>query len=139
MSSILIHIILYLRSRKRAANLPNQSARQQVIQRQMYILMFASIGIFLATSLPVGIYKILSIRERSILSNLQQMITVWTAFGWFQSLNYAVNFYIHCLTSTLFRKEFCERMKSLIGRSSHASTGHSLELGNTRTQTLTTK
>ena len=125
MSSILIHIILYLRSRKRATNLPNQSARQQVIQRQMYILMFASIGIFLATSLPVGIYKILSIRERSILSNLQQMITVWTAFGWFQSLNYAVNFYIHCLTSTLFRKEFLQ----LIGCARLAGRNHISVLG----------
>ena len=67
---ILIDIFINLRFRKRALVQPNQTLqqaqnmkRQKILQRQMFILMFASICIFLITSLPLGICKITSVRQ----------------------------------------------------------------------------
>mgnify|MGYP002379140567 FL=1 len=144
---LVIDTIIKIQSRKRTATQATQniftnqtSQRQNQLQKQMFILMFVSICVFFLTNLPLTLYKIIASQlSKNLEAEAVAFSINWTALGWVQSLNYAVNFYIHCLTSTLFRKEFCERMKSLIGRSSHAPTGHSLELGNTRTQTLTTK
>lgn len=144
---LVIDTIIKIQSRKRTvtqatqnifANQSNQ--RQNQLQKQMFILMFVSICVFFLTNLPLTLYKIIA---SQLSKNLEaEAITLsinWTALGWIQSLNYAVNFYVHCLTSTLFRKEFCEQMKLFIGRNFHAPTEHSYELGNTRTQTLSAK
>ncbi|CAF4266918.1 unnamed protein product, partial [Adineta steineri] len=111
-----------VRIRKRTVIQPTQTLRennkanqQRNIQLQMFILTLTSIGIFLITTLPISVYKITSPRDTQIIISLFEIITVWTGLGWFQSLNYAVNFYIHCLTSTLFRKEFKQQMKFICG------------------------
>ena len=95
---ILIDIFINVRLRKRALVQPNQAwqqvqstQRHKTLQRQMFILMFASICIFLITSLPLGIYKIISAREADISILVFQILSVWTGLGWFQSLNYAVS------------------------------------------------
>jgi hypothetical protein len=97
MLTILIDMIISIRLRKRALVQPTQAwqnnqniRRQKTLQKQMFILMFASICIFLITSLPLAIYKITSPRQADILNSIYQILTIWTALAWFQSLNYAV-------------------------------------------------
>ncbi|CAF0771832.1 unnamed protein product [Adineta steineri] len=97
MTLIAIFINIYLR--KRAIIQPTQTIhgnqnmiRQKQMHKQMLILMFAILYIQ-----PVVI----------------DITIIWTALGWIQSLNYAINFYIHCLTSTLFRTEFKLLMKNI--------------------------
>ncbi|CAF1330203.1 unnamed protein product [Adineta steineri] len=118
----LIDIYLNIQARKRAVIQPthgshehNRSQYQKNLQRQMFILMLTSIGIFLITTLPVATYKITSARQSNISTAIMQVAGVWIGLGWFQSLNYALHFYSHCLTSTLFRKEFMLQMKYLAG------------------------
>jgi hypothetical protein len=93
----LIDIFINIRIRKRAvvqpANTPhgdNKSNRQKSLQTQMFILMTASITIFLITTLPVAIYKIKSPREADISTSILTVVSVWVGLGWFQTLNYAV-------------------------------------------------
>ncbi len=95
---MLIDIFINVRIRKRALIQPNQAwqntqnmNRQKTLQTQMFILMFASISIFLISCLPLAIYKITSPRQDDILDAIYQILSIWTALAWFQSLNYAVN------------------------------------------------
>ncbi|CAF0880273.1 unnamed protein product [Adineta steineri] len=118
----LTDIYINIQARKRAVIQPtngshdhHRSQHQKNLQRQMFILMLTSIGIFLTTTLPVATYKITSARQSNISTSIMQVAGVWIGLGWFQSLNYALNFYSHCLTSTLFRKEFILQMKYLAG------------------------
>jgi hypothetical protein len=93
----LIDIIINIRVRKRAVVQSTQAwqndqnaKRQKTLQKQMFILMFASICIFLITGLPLAIYKITSPRQANVFAVVYQILTVWTILTWFQSLNYAV-------------------------------------------------
>lgn len=94
---ILVDIFIILRVRKRAVIQPNvgtghsqKSQQQRHLQLQMFVLMIASIAIFLITTLPIAIYRITSPRERNVSNSIVRIISVWVGLGWFQSLNYAV-------------------------------------------------
>lgn len=97
MSVILIDIFISVRIRKRTVIQPAPSRRddpnvkrQKTLQRQMFILMLASICIFLITSLPLAIYKIMTPRQANIFTMIFEVLTIWTGLTWFQSLNYVV-------------------------------------------------
>ena len=105
---ILIDIFICVRIRKRAVIQPAQNqqgdsagSHQRNLQLQMFILMLASIGIFLLTTLPVALYKITAAREQNVTYEpLKRVSSIWTALGWFQTLNYAVSRRItYCLES----------------------------------------
>ncbi|CAF3944781.1 unnamed protein product [Rotaria sordida] len=120
MLTILIDIFIIVRARKQAVIQPVQFAcnnrnikQQNTLQKHIFILMFGSICIFLITSLPLAIYKILSPRQAFVSFNVFQIISIWAYLKWFQSLFYAVSFYIHCLSSTFFRKEFKAKIKRI--------------------------
>ena len=92
---IVIDIFITLRLRKRivthASQDENVNRRNKNLQTQMFILMFASIVIFLLTNLPYAIGKILLPRDTQVVSSAARLTTIWTILGWIQSLNYAVN------------------------------------------------
>lgn len=107
----------------------NRSYYQKNLQMHMFILTTTSICVFLLTTLPVAIYRITSPRQKNISTEFLTIITIWASLTWLQSLNYAVridypllpslffllqlNFYSHCLTSNLFRKEFTQQITSV--------------------------
>lgn len=95
---IAIDIFINVRLRKRVVIQLNQTGygdkntnRANTLQKQMFILMLASIGIFLITSLPVALYKITSPRESNPVVSLFRIVGIWVGLGWLQSLNYAVS------------------------------------------------
>ena len=97
MSLILIDIFINVRVRKRAlaqtttAWVDGANARgQKNFQNQMLILMVASVGIFLITTLPFAIGKILLPKQGDFVADAVRLSIIWTELGWFQSLNYAV-------------------------------------------------
>ncbi|CAF0912189.1 unnamed protein product [Adineta steineri] len=125
MSILIIDISISTHLRRKAMARQNQAwdldksaQRKNMLQRQMFILMFGSVCIFLITSLPVGLYKIVSPRNAAIyvLTDALDILIMWTGFGWSQSLLYAVSFYVHCLSSNLFRKEFMAIMRTVSNR-----------------------
>ncbi|CAF3304522.1 unnamed protein product [Rotaria sp. Silwood2] len=118
---ILIDIFIIVRARKRVAIRPvqftccNKNMKQQnILQKQIFILMLASICIFLITCLPLAIYRVQSPRQGAMSLTIFQIVSIWASLGWFQSLFHAVSFYIHCLSSTFFRKQFKERIKRIL-------------------------
>ncbi|CAF3304540.1 unnamed protein product [Rotaria sp. Silwood2] len=142
MLTILIDIFIIFRIRKQAVIRPLQFVRddknikrQKSFQKQMFILMLASVCIFLITSLPLAIYKITSPRETNLSLAIFIIITIWASLEWFQSLFCAINFYIHCLSSTLFRKEFEDIIKRIWNRHQSRVTAVEFTTINQRTQT----
>lgn len=89
-------ISIVVRSRKRTVNGTGQaweeaSNRQKILQKQMLILILASVTIFFVTNLPVAIGKIIFPQDKDLINNVVRISTIWTGLGWFQSLNYAVS------------------------------------------------
>lgn len=95
---VLIDIVISVRIRKRALIRPvnhshaqNHVHHRRHIQMQMFILMTSSTFIFLMTTLPIAVYKILSPRQTDISMAIFTIVSIWAGLGWFQTLNYAVN------------------------------------------------
>jgi hypothetical protein len=98
---ILIDIIISVHIRKRALIHPlynshgqNIIHHQKHVQIQMFILMTTSVFLFLITTLPVAIYKIISPRQNNITTEIFAIVSIWSGLAWFQSLNYGVNIFL---------------------------------------------
>ncbi|CAF2411413.1 unnamed protein product [Rotaria sp. Silwood2] len=92
--------------------------RNQQLQKQMLLLMLSKVILFLICTLPYGIYRMFS-----IYSSFQQNTTEYFTFlivtailTIFLNANFSLAFYIHCLTSTLFRQTFFSTIKNCIRR-----------------------
>ena len=84
----------------------HNTSQMNFIHRQMFIMMMMTLILFFIASLPTALYRFivasLGVRQMPTLSLLLTSI-----FGTITASNYALNFYLHCLTSKLYRKEFC--------------------------------
>ncbi|CAF1003366.1 unnamed protein product [Adineta steineri] len=109
-----------------AMNQPQQ-LRQARLHRQMLILMIYSIMIFVVTTLPVSIHQIVAAFE--FLANTaideNRIVNDTAILTVLLSLNYAINFYVHCLTSKLFRDEFIKFIK-IMYRLAGGTTGNNI-------------
>ncbi|CAF0920626.1 unnamed protein product [Adineta ricciae] len=80
--------------------------RRVFLDRQILLIMISSIFLFFITQIPLSLFYILmtyTLRSKLTIEQLIQFnnFTVLVA-----SINYAASFYIHCLSSRLFRQEF---------------------------------
>ncbi|CAF0984662.1 unnamed protein product [Adineta steineri] len=117
-----------------------QQLRQARLHRQMLILMISSIMIFFVTTLPVSIRLIVAAYEISVgkTTNLIKIISDTGILTILLSLNYAINFYVHCLTSKLFRDEFIQCTK-IIYRLAGCTTGNNtININHTIMQSVAT-
>ena len=83
------------------------SLRREKQQRQMLILMISSVVWFIICTLPYGTFRIIlqripSTSTTSLVSNILNIL---------RNMNYCFNFYLHCLTSQLFRSTFIQQFK----------------------------
>ena len=95
------------------------------LHRQMLILMLSSIVCFIICTWPFSILLIVSSRHGTSSPNsIETFILII-----FLNIHYSYNFYIHCLTSRLFRKTFFEQLTRFyrwIIRSKNANAVHCL-------------
>jgi hypothetical protein len=148
-ASIMVVMVLdmfaKIRARKKAVahraptqNPDHAAVRDKNLQNQMLFLMLSSIGIFFVTTLPLTIGHILSVHQDIATVDLGALLTFLTILNWLQSLNCAVsllrmlrqddslfpfevNFYVHCLSSALFRREFMQLI-GIHGRGNQVTT-----------------
>ena len=78
--------------------------RANFIQRQMFILMIGTLILFFVTTLPVGVFRFASATLK-IQQSFSLSLLLAAALGVITASNYALNFYLHTLTSKLFRRE----------------------------------
>jgi len=94
MLGIVIDIFISIHIRKQALNRnPDGSIKRDGrFQKQMFFLMLANICVFLITTLPLAIYRIISPREPLIFDSIVNSVNNLTSLTWLQSLNYAVSY-----------------------------------------------
>ncbi|CAF1430960.1 unnamed protein product [Rotaria magnacalcarata] len=90
------------------------STRRMVMERQMIMMMSSSVAVFLLTTLPFSLYDILMGQVIIKYANYDQYTQYYTfihrMLGLLNSSHFALNFYLYCLTSRLFRLEFIRRI-----------------------------
>ena len=84
------------------------SRRRTQLDNQMLLIMLASITLFMITNLPVGLFNIIRLPILVGLLTQTQQLELSSVFTFVVSINYGIDFYMHCLTSRLFRKEFVQ-------------------------------
>ncbi|CAF3414324.1 unnamed protein product [Rotaria sp. Silwood1] len=90
----------------------------QQLQKQMLVLMLSRIILFLICTLPYGIYRMFTIYlayEQNTTEYFTYLIVI-AILTIFLNANFSLAFYIHCLTSTLFRRTFFNTIKKCIQR-----------------------
>ncbi|CAF0909428.1 unnamed protein product [Didymodactylos carnosus] len=107
MLAFLVDMFTKIKSRKRQLQPQGErrSRRQIYVQREMFILMLGSIFIFFLTTVPYAIYNILLARHLLNQSTLTRS-ELPAILSFILAVNYAINFFLHCLTSQLFRRQF---------------------------------
>ncbi|CAF0881386.1 unnamed protein product [Adineta ricciae] len=82
------------------------AGRRVFLDRQMLLIMISSIVLFFITQIPLSLFYILMtyvLRSRLTLEQLLQFNNFAILIA---SIDYAASFYVHCLSSRLFRQEF---------------------------------
>lgn len=88
----------------------HERRRNQFLQRQMLILMFTTLFLFFFTTCPVALFRS-AMSTFNIQTPYSLSLLLAAIFGLITTANYAFNFYIHCLSSKLFRKEFLKSIR----------------------------
>ena len=83
------------------------SIRRERMQRQMFKLMISSCISFTISTIPFAIYRIVYLR--SAINSINPIVT--STVSLLTNINYCANFYIHCLSSQLFRETFLQQLK----------------------------
>jgi len=83
----------------------HERRRGQFLQQQMLILMLATLFLFFLTTCPVAVFRF-TMSTLNIQTAYSFSLLLAAIFGLITTANYAFNFYIHCLSSKLFRREF---------------------------------
>lgn len=81
--------------------------RARFLHRQMLILMLITVILFFLTTFPVAVLRF-SLSTLGVQQSFALSLLLISIFSLITTANYALNFYLHCLTSKLFRKEFCK-------------------------------
>ncbi|CAF1455774.1 unnamed protein product [Adineta ricciae] len=111
----IVDMFIKIRLQKRIVHqhINNQNRNQTVrhnnrLQNQLFIIMLSNVIIFFITTVQIGIYRFLYWRtlSSSIGLDIRFFTNLTVILSWVLGINYSINFYVHCLTSTLFRREF---------------------------------
>ena len=83
----------------------HEKRRARFLHRQMLILMLMTVILFFFTTFPVAIFRF-ALSTLGIQQSFALSLLLVSIFILITTANYSLNFYLHCLTSKLFRKEF---------------------------------
>lgn len=83
----------------------HERRRARFLHRQMLILMLVTVILFFVTTFPVAVFRF-AVSTLGIQQSFAFNLFLAAVFGLITISNYSLNFYLHCLTSKLFRREF---------------------------------
>jgi hypothetical protein len=89
----------------------SRGRRRAQLDNQILLIMLATITLFVATTLPFGLFNILLTPVLRGPMTQTQLLELSSIVTFIATINYAMNFYIHCLTSRLFRHELLQIFK----------------------------
>ena len=91
----------------------HEKRRARFLHRQMLILMLVTLALFFITTLPIALFRFAS-STIGIQQSFSFSLLLVAIFGFITTANYSLNFYLHSLTSKLFRKEFLKCIPCVI-------------------------
>ncbi|CAF0810344.1 unnamed protein product [Adineta steineri] len=103
---VTIDMFIRIRIQQKQRQQLNQNRRNVFVDRQMLIIMLTSIFLFFSTQIPLGLFNILLQPVLQAQLSMTQALQLQSILNFIGSINYATTFYVHCLTSGLFRQEF---------------------------------
>lgn len=77
----------------------------------MLLIMLATITLFVITTLPLGLFNILLTPVLTGPLTQIELLQITSIVTFVAAINYTLDFYVHCLTSRLFRQEFLNILK----------------------------
>lgn len=95
-----------------------ETRRNHFIQQQMLIMMVMTVLLFLVTTLPEAMFRFLSGTVK-ISFSFSFSLFLTSLVSMISRLNYSLNFYLHCLTSKLYRREFFSFFNYRIQQTQH--------------------
>jgi hypothetical protein len=98
-------------SRQRQIQNTHRIRRRTQLDNQILLIMLATITLFVATTLPLGLFNILLTPVLRGPMNQIQLLELSSILTFIAAINYTLDFYIHCLTSRLFRQELIQILK----------------------------
>ena len=87
------------------AGTQHERRRARFLHRQMLILMLVTVILFFVSTLPVAVFRF-AVSTLGIQHSFAFNLLLAAVLGLITTANYSLNFYLHCLTSKLFRREF---------------------------------
>ena len=118
---VIFSIDTFRRIVRQTANQNTRAVRRRnQLDNQMLLIMLATITLFVATTLPLGLFNILLTPVLTGPLNQTQLLQLTSIVTFIAAINYTLDFYIHCLTSRLFRQELlhifkCQNRNTQIG------------------------
>ena len=113
-----------------SAPVQRSPSHRKSIERQMSLMMFSCVVVFLCTTMPVTIYLILLeqviVNYPNFSRDTAYYVFIFRMLRAVMYSHFACNFYLHCLTSRIFRGEFMQTItcRRVFVRTNHeASTG----------------
>ncbi|UJR18866.1 hypothetical protein I4U23_021994 [Adineta vaga] len=103
---VTIDMFIRLRLQEKRRQQLNRGRRRAFVDRQMLIIMLTSIFFFFSTQIPLSLFNILLTPILRFQLSMTQVVQMTSILTFVSSGNYATTFYVHCLTSGLFRQEF---------------------------------
>ncbi|CAF1091633.1 unnamed protein product [Rotaria sp. Silwood1] len=110
----------------------NRARRRVQLDNQMLLIMLATIVLFVATTLPLGLFNILLTPVLRGPMNQIQLLQLSSIVMFIAAINHTLDFYIHCLTSRLFRQEFLQIFKCSNKNIQVGTTSTTLKMNPTR-------
>lgn len=101
------------------------------LDQQILVLMLVTIALFVATTLPAGLFNILLTPVLRGFMNQVQLLELSSIVTLIATINYTLDFYLHCLTSRLFRQELLRVFKPPGRNSQVAFTTNSMRINAT--------
>ncbi|CAF2868082.1 unnamed protein product [Rotaria sp. Silwood2] len=109
---IIFSVDTFRRLARQTTNQNTSRARRRVqLDNQMLLIMLATIALFVATTLPLGLFNILLTPVLRGPMKQTQLLQLSSIVVFIAAINHTLDFYIHCLTSRLFRQELFEIFK----------------------------
>ena len=105
----------------------HEKRRSRFIHRQMFILMIVTLILFFISTLPVALFRFI-LSTAGVKQAFSISLLLAGVFGVITTSNNALNFYLHSLTSKLFRREFLRAIPCSIsirvnGKKNNAAAG----------------
>ena len=106
-----VGLAVVIAPRSKGSNITDEGRRQKaIIDSMLFLMVLANVIAYIITQIPFNVYTLYygyEISDYTIYSLIRAFLLMWS------SIYFGVGFYLFCITSAQFRKQFITRIKTL--------------------------